>query len=433
MGAAGRAGRREYDAQRLGRPIVTTDSVGEEGPGYEEGTSRGERALRPNPDGPLRGVSELDLYVARPPRAARMLLAGLSFLLVVAGALGFWLRVDTFVRSSGIVRPEREAVAVSAPVRGRVTEMNVRSGGVVRQGNVLVRLAAEEIEARLSGVRRRLSESRRKLRGFRWILSRLKDPADTLDLERAPEALPEPARSSVMELVDAVKLARVRLGEARREASRKSQLAERRFIAQVEAEQAKVALRRARLELRHVKSRTRRDLADRLAESEAEIVQLENERDRLRRQREQRVIRAPVDGTVANLAIRRPDQLVVPEQPILRILPEDVSSIVETEISPRDRGRVHVGQRVELQFPAYRHGGWGTAKGRVESIAPDATFGETGLPEGYRTVVSFDRASVEDDLPEGRKIEPGMMARLYIQTEEVRVLELVLRSASSSG
>ena len=90
------------------------------------------------------------------------------------------------------------------------------------------------------------------------------------------------------------------------------------------------------------------------------------------RHREYQALRAPVAGTVQQLAISTVGGVVQPAQPIMVIVPDDAQPAVEAYILNKDIGFVRVGQKVRVKLEALPFTDYGVVPGVVESISQDA-------------------------------------------------------------
>ncbi len=94
------------------------------------------------------------------------------------------------------------------------------------------------------------------------------------------------------------------------------------------------------------------------------------------------MIRAPVDGTILKLDLRNPGQTVRPGEFIAQIAPGDAPLVVKARIAAQDISKVKTCKaekiknceegKVQLRFSAYPYPDYGTLKGAVRAIAPDA-------------------------------------------------------------
>jgi adhesin transport system membrane fusion protein len=109
--------------------------------------------------------------------------------------------------------------------------------------------------------------------------------------------------------------------------------------------------------------------------------------------------------------------------------------LVEARVRPADIGFVKVGQPVAVKLSAYDPTIYGSMRGKVLSISPDA-LGDAersaNAAEGtwYRTLVDADRDSFT--VGQGRRarplqVLPGMTGTAEIRTGERTVLEFLFR------
>ncbi len=90
------------------------------------------------------------------------------------------------------------------------------------------------------------------------------------------------------------------------------------------------------------------------------------------RRREYQALRAPVSGTVQQLAVNTVGGVVQPAQPLLVIVPDNAQPVVEAHILNRDIGFIRVGQPVRVKLEAYPFTDYGIVPGVVETISRDA-------------------------------------------------------------
>ena len=109
-----------------------------------------------------------------------------------------------------------------------------------------------------------------------------------------------------------------------------------------------------RLELQKQQIRTRQ-----------ELQQLENELNKS-------VIRSPTTGTLMQLKLRNPGQVVQLSEALAQIAPVDAPLIIKANISAKDIDKVKTGQAVQMQVSACPYPDYGTLKGTVKTVAPDA-------------------------------------------------------------
>lgn len=144
------------------------------------------------------------------------------------------------------------------------------------------------------------------------------------------------------------------------------------------------------------------------------------------------IIRAPVAGTILKLEVQNTGQPVKLGDNIAQIVPSDRPVVVKARVAVQDIGNVEVGQPVQLRVSSYPYPDYGTLKGKVSAIAPDAT---TPTSSGDGATTSYYEVNVQPDqsylVRSDRKyfIQPGMEVTADIISREETVLQFILRKA----
>jgi hemolysin D len=116
----------------------------------------------------------------------------------------------------------------------------------------------------------------------------------------------------------------------------------------------------------------RRSLLERLLAAEAELDRLEQIRLKADRRLSWLVLRAPVAGTVHQLAIRGPGAVLSAGEPVAVIVPVDAPLEVEAWLAQADVARVQVGQPVAVKVDAYPFTDHGTLAGELRQLGASA-------------------------------------------------------------
>ena len=95
-------------------------------------------------------------------------------------------------------------------------------------------------------------------------------------------------------------------------------------------------------------------------------------------------MRAPVDGTVEQLAIHTNGGVVQPAQTLMVIVPNGSKLEIEAILANRDAGFVHSGQPAEVKVEAFSYTRYGLLHGVVRSVSRDALRTERDAPDPDR-------------------------------------------------
>ena len=150
------------------------------------------------------------------------------------------------------------------------------------------------------------------------------------------------------------------------------------------------------------------------------------------RQREKLMqLRAPVDGTVQQLAIHTIGGVVTPAQALLAVVPSEESLEVEATVLNKDIGFVRPGQRATVKVESFPYTRYGYLEGTVESVSHDAAQDEKmGLVFPAR--VKLSNASLVID-GVSVMLTPGMSLSVEIKTGKRRVVDYLLSPLRQHG
>lgn len=144
----------------------------------------------------------------------------------------------------------------------------------------------------------------------------------------------------------------------------------------------------------------------------------------------QTVIRAPISGYIANLAVNTIGGVIAPGQTVMEIVPNNKKFIIKANVSTRDRASIKVGQPAEIRFNAFNQSSTLPIKGEVVILSADRIVDNI-------TNMSYYSADIE--LREGttvklggRLIHPGMQAEVIISTGERTALDYLISPLTQS-
>jgi hemolysin D len=211
----------------------------------------------------------------------------------------------------------------------------------------------------------------------------------------------------------------------------------------VEIEAARLALEQ---ELAQTKSGFERQVLSDLADAEKKAEEFAQDFIKAERKIEEQVLRAPIDGTVQQLALHTVGGVVTPAQQLMVIVPADSQLEVEAMISNRDIGFVNPEQPAEIKIDTFNFTRYGLIHGKVTSVSQDAivrdkladkqngakpagALAETSEPAGqefvYSARISLDQMQmhVEDKMV---NLAPGMAVTVEIKTGTRRIIEYLM-------
>ena len=314
------------------------------------------------------------------------------------------------------------AAHVAAPVEGRVISVQLVVGSHVASGDVLVELDATNERIAADKARERVAALVPELASIEQELAAEQDArrngsAAELDAER--------------EIGDRLRAAQASLSSAQRELAREVQLAETGATPIVDRDKAETAVveRRAAVaefehELRSVGathraagnsrvahfeqlSRQRTEFVNELSAQRAEVERLSHEVER-------RTIRAPVAGTLGEVATIRPGAVVRAGDVVATVVPPGRLHVV-AEYGAVALGRLAPGQRARIRLDGFPWTRYGTVAARVARVGSELRDGTIR--------VELDLTDAKPALP----VQHGMTCSVDIEVERTSPASLLLR------
>lgn len=165
-------------------------------------------------------------------------------------------------------------------------------------------------------------------------------------------------------------------------------------------------------------------LTVKLTELQAKVnetqILLEENRTKLK----QRFLRAPANGVILSLNIRRSGVYTQPGQAIAEIAPQGQPLVISANLPSSKIGFVKVGLPVKVKLDAYPYQDYGIVSGRVSAISSDSKPDQQ-LGQIYRVEVALNRDYVNAK-GQTLKFKPGQTAIAEIVTRHRRIADVLL-------
>lgn len=256
----------------------------------------------------------------------------------------------------------------------------------------------------LAEYRGRIAETRTKLEGRRALMPFMEDQRERLQ------------RMANLDLAATVDLEET-------ERNYVEQRTETRALqAALSREQAAVATARQTLAEGHVSKVS--EVAGELAAAEARSTALSHELRKVQARIDRRTVTTPVGGTVTDLRVHGPGEVVEPGKPMMKIVPEDSPVEVHAFVSNQDIGRVTRGDSVDVKFQAFDFTRYGSMPGEIAHVSRDATEHDD-LGHVYSILVRLEGDSMQVD---GERVPliPGMDVTVDVDLGDRQVIEYFL-------
>ena len=393
--------------------------------------------------------------------------AGLTFALLLVVGAGGWAataQLTGAVIATGTVNVDRNLKAVQHRDGGIISEIAVEEGDFVNKGEILIRLDDAQTRSELAIVRAQLAEA--SVRRARLIAER-----DGLEAMELPEVRPAAAEHVQMLLVgetrllkgnlrnrnsqkEQLKLGVEQLGEEIKglEAQRASKIDEIGLVsvehkkmkglvdkglmesskvhssdrdmarmtgerAEIDAEiaRARAKISEIRLQILAVDEEARTEAQRELSAVDPKIAELSERRSAIEDRLLRTDIRAPISGTINELAVNTIGGVITPAETLITIVPKEATLKIEARLAPTDIDQVHLRQRANLRFSAFNQRTTPELVGEVEFISPATSTDKTSGQTYYlaEIAVSAEELSKLDD----KRLLPGMPVEVFMSTE----------------
>lgn len=407
------------------------------------------------------------------------IVAGLATVMLLVGGLGVWAATTELsgaVIGAGTVVVDGNVKKIQHANGGIVGEIRVREGARVEKGDVLLRLDETITRANLGIVSSQITEL--EVKQSRLVAERdgeadLVMPASLASRLETPEVAQSVAserrlmqsrlssragqKSQLEERLNQLgqqisgiegqykakskelEFIKVELHEVEKlwlkelsPLSRRIQL--NREATRIEGEggqllssiaQARMKIGETRLQIIQLDSDLKTEVTKELRDIQAKLAELNERRIAAEDQLRRVDLRAPQSGYVHNLAVHTVGGVINAGEQVMLIVPFDEALVLDVKIGPQDVSQVRVGQEAVVRLTSFNMRTTPELKGVVSRLSADLTR-ETQSERVYftaRVTLSEDQLKLIGD----QRLQPGLPAEVYIQTEQRTVVSYLLR------
>jgi multidrug resistance efflux pump len=406
--------------------------------------------------------------LARPPRIVHGTAVLLALLLGAALVWAALTRADLVVRAPGRVRPVTAPVKVfnggrgevlSASAGGRVVEVNCREGDEVRRGEVLLRLDTGRLDNDVARRKQTIQAGEEELartgrllelQAEQFAAARAKAEAELAQAEEEVRQAKRRQAADVGQAEAEAATSQDEVGRLRRLAGNRAAAAADLVKAEGKLREAREKLEKARVPVdvgrvavyRQALALAERDhavrqeeLAVKRAAKQGEVAAARVELAGLELERQQAVLRAPLDGVVVRGDIKVGD-LLEPGKAVVEIA-QQRGFRFEVLVPSEEMAHLRVGMPARIKLDAYDYQKYGTLNGTVCYVAPDSAVPETQARSGSEGSASQQaarflvRIEVDgDQVGRGElrgQVKLGMAGQAEIVTDQESILLLLVR------
>ncbi|MGL4882994.1 MAG: HlyD family secretion protein [Waterburya sp.] len=400
------------------------------------------------------------------------------------------------IKTQALVRPEGELRLVQAATEGQVMQITAKGNQEVKKGDVIATLNDSRLQTEKSLLQNSIQQSRLQLVQINAQLNALNSQilaetnrinqnvaASTSDLARIEREYQDKqviSQAEVRETESDVKASIAALNAAKAKLKRYQSAAKEGAISQDQLQEVQLAVQQqqqtvAAAQAKSTRAQTSLNPSDaevaiatsRIAEAqatgEASLATLNKETQALIQQKieinqqlgkdtrelkqvdtdlQQTVITATTNGIISKLNLRNPGQTVRPGEEIAQIAPSNTKLTIKASIPAKEIGKLKKGQTAQMRVSACPYSDYGTLKGTVTDIPPDAVFPQpesntsssNNVPSQQTGAALYEVAIEPNKTVLGKEanqcaIQLGMEGQADIITREETVMQFLLRKA----
>jgi|GEM_PF-2050614 len=195
-----------------------------------------------------------------------------------------------------------------------------------------------------------------------------------------------------------------------------------------------LAARQAQSEYRDKESELLIQLADTIEAADKAVKDLEYQRLTLDQEQDNRVVKAPISGTVSVVTEFGQGEFVQAGTQMLTIVPENGSEMtMQIAVANRDIARIRKGTPVKYGINALPSSEYGMLRGHVVGMNPDATVDSVTGMSYYVVQGAIDGLSLTNAKGESAAIKVGMAAEASIVTDRKNIGRWLLEKLDLAG
>ena len=365
--------------------------------------------------------------------------AAAAALIIVVAVWGQYTRRE---RVEGYLELDAGAARVLIQDTGRIVELLIKEGDEVTAGAPMAKISLDRSTQTASSTSGAVSE---ELAQRKIILEKEQGQWRELGAQQVQQVKKRVVdlHTEMAQIDREIKLQEQRLGSAREQAKRFQQLSAEKFVSDIVARQKQDEATDQEIRLQALKRQRvtlDRDLSSAKMEEPSVALKSRTEVEKVARQiseiqqsltqedaRRETVIRAPVTGTVTNIAVNA-GQSIAADTLLATVVPRGSGLHAELLVPTRAIGFIAQGQEVVLRYEAFPFERFGQYRGLVADISrtvwsPGEKIGPLAVREPvYRVAVKLDRQGV-GAIGQEFQLRVGMLVNADILLEKRTLLE----------
>ncbi len=317
-------------------------------------------------------TTESDLYFISNPKSRLLYIVCGIFCVGVIVALPY-TKIDVTVRTAAFIRAASQINIIRSLESGRVKNTYLRENKKVKTGDILLILESDRLTEQSQYMHEKIAAKEASMRDTKKMIGMEKQrgvTGHTMTMVVLPEFSTDYYRQSYLTYHQKLAEAVTSRKKAQQDFDRNDKLYRQQVIPASEFENYQFELQKSEDAILQIKQdqlgqweNQQKNLFEEKLELGLQLSGIEKEKVAL-------TIKAPLNGTIQNLAGIYPGSMVYANQELGQISP-DTRHIVIAYVHPNDIGLIHQGMNARLQVDAFNYNQWGMASGQVLEVPQD--------------------------------------------------------------
>ena len=285
-------------------------------------------------------------------------------LVIIIGSLPF-IKVDIYTSARGIIKPDKERLAINSMNSGHVIEANLKNNVLVQKGDTLVVMDNESLTERLQLSSQQIDNIDLFINDLTYLIN-IKHPK-TKRVE-SPKY-----KKELLLFQQKQNELQTRFKRVKQNHNRNKILYDKGVIAKIEYENSEFEHNLALSNLYQLNRQQLNTWQGWLTEYSDKLLEIESSEKQLEESKSHFVVIAPIAGILLNVkSIEIGSYLAAGEQ--IAIISPETDLLVECYINPSEIGLIKTNTHANFQIDAYNYNQWGLASGKIVDISKDIEF-----------------------------------------------------------
>ncbi len=341
--------------------------------------------------------------------------------------------IDEVAQAQGEVIASSRVQIIQSVDGGVISELNVREGDRVSQGQVLgsleqarINASVGEVEARVNALRAKALRLRAEIVGAEQLTFPQSLRTQYPDLTEVELALFKQRKTGIEEELRTLK---VSVELAQEEQAIVSRLQRTGDVSSSEVLNAREALNAAQAKLINRQNQFLEEASTELTKVEDELGQSEQILARKQQELRDSVFIAKVPGIVKNVSVTTVGGVLQAGEEIMQIIPVNDDLLVEAKVRPQDIARVKAGLPATIRLDPFDYTIFGGIDAKVVYVSADTLKEQSSQGEEiyYRVHVVPESLPIKTTIGRSISMLPGMTAQVSIKTDERTLMDYLLK------